>query len=586
MRIRRPGYLSGLTDTLVLRLTILMSLALLPLGAIAISTTTEAIRAAQRAAERSLVSLASEATVGERALIESALASASAIESLVLERLADPEECSAFLADFIARSAVFSFAGFVDLDGEMKCRSSGEEVGFAASPVFRQLREAPMATISANPSGAATGLPVVIVTRPVFQERDLVGFVSISITRRSLELMARRSLADAPQFATLINHVGNVLTLDPESPKMAHLPANTSLAGLSGGGNAVFRDQSADGKAAVYSVAEVIPGRLYALGMWPESSPGLPPTRPAMLPLLFPPLMWLASLGVVLLSLYHLVLRHLKGLNRQMRRFALGHREAWADLPGNPPAELRELNTTFRNMARIIARDEAELENALSEKTVLLKEVHHRVKNNLQLISSIINLQARQFDDPKAQRVLRNVQERVQGLATIHRSLYEEARLSEVRADRVIEDILGRIVSLGGIPGRLPELIKRLEPVVLSTDQIVPLSFLVTEAVTNAVKHLSSGREGDAGWIEVVLRPEESGEILLRITNLAAGAPEAPEGEGEADEPASGPGDGIGVELIEAFAMQLDGRIDIGRLPREDGRGPAWRLELRFRAER
>ena len=582
MRFKRPSLPKGAADRLSVRLLILMSMALMPLGTISISTTEEVTRAAQRAGERNLIALAADAVAGERALVESALAATRAIESLVLERLGDPEACNAFLQEYAQRSNLYRFIAFVDLDGRTRCVSSGGPLEFGESLVFQQLRDRPTTTIGTSPAGQASGVPVVIVTRPVVDDTALLGFLSISIAQWSIELLARRVVEDAPSAAVLINHAGAVISRGAGSPDMERMPEGHALPELiAEGGNRVFRDTARDGEEAVYALAELIPRRLYALAMWEQGAPQLQALETSRLPLVFPAAMWLASLAVVLLSIHYLVLQHLQRLSRQMRRFALGQRDPWDALPRGAPSEIRDLYGTFRKMARLIARDEEERERALVEKTVLLKELHHRIKNNLQMIASIINLQMRKLDDDQGRRVLRGVQDRVLNLAMVHRALYEEKHLATVRAEHMIEDIVGRIVAMGAAPGQPPALRLRLDPVTLDADRMVPLSFLLSEAITNALKHMGTGDDPDLNWIEVAFWCDVSAEgpatIVLRVTNaMPRHGSDAMAGGAKTDDAG-----GLGNELIEAFALQLGGELSVG--PVEDpAQGRVWQLHLRF----
>ncbi|MCC6000661.1 MAG: sensor histidine kinase [Pararhodobacter sp.] len=603
MRTLRPGALKGATDRLSIRLLILLSVALLPLGAISFSATLELTRAAQRTGERSLIAQTADSLAGERALVESALASADAIRSLVLERLDDPQACNTLLRDYVERSNIYSLIAFIGVDGVSQCISGGEVLNFGESPMFQGLRDVPMTMISASPSGRSTGVPVVIVTRPVFEDGSLAGFLSVSITRRSMELLGQRRLADAPAVSVLLNREGEVLSLDPEGDQMAQLPGSQALRRMTGqAGSNVYHDRTRAGRPAVYAVAELIPRQLYGLAMWEENADQLSVLQTSALPLVFPAVMWLSSLAVVLFSVHYLVLRHLRSLNRQVRRFALGQREPWAELAGHVPSEIRDLQSTFRNMSRLITRDELEREKALVEKTVLLKELHHRVKNNLQLIASIINLQLRQIDDAEARRVLHGVQERVLGLATVHRALYGEEHLAHVRADRVIEEITGRIGRLGTAPNKTPTLNLKLQPLTLDADHMVPLTFVLNEGLTNALKYMGAGAAAQPGhgWIDVELYLEPptgedtSGAVVLRMLNPLpsdAAARHVDTAGGDGDHDPSGDGrmkrstaaSGLGRDLIEAFALQLNGTLHLA--PAHDAqRGPVWELLLRFPA--
>lgn len=597
MRIR--SQLSRLTGGLTFRLLVLITMTLAPLGAISISTSNDMQRAAQAAAERSLIGLTADAVAGERALIESALGSARSLQGFLLERRDDAAACSALLRDYVERSTIYSFAGFIDLEGEMDCLSEGEAVRFGERETFQRLRASPMTTVAAPMTGEVTGLPVIIVTHPIRDDGVLAGFLAISITRATLEAMARRQIADTPRNVVLINHLGEVLNRQPDDPMLELLPQEETLVELATArGDRVLSERTQDGARVVLSKAELIPGRLYALAVWDKTSPAVAALDVNVMPLLFPAAMWLACLAVLMLAVHYLVLRHLKALNRQVRAFALGRREDWIDMHGHAPAEIRTLGTTFRNMARLIAREESEREQALAEKTVLLKEIHHRVKNNLQLIASVINLQLRELNDPEAHRVLLSVQHRVLGLASVHRALYAEDRLSRVRADRVIEELLSRIAEMATGPGRAPKLRLTLEPMTLDADQMVPLSFLLHEAVTNALKHLGAENAG-AAWIAVDLGRLPTSEaqadhadgtrgedtVTLRVRNPMVTRSDA-DRQGDVNTATDTGADaepGLGAELIEAFAMQLGGTCRQGALHDAES-GTVWELELSFPA--
>lgn len=579
--LRRETY-AGVFDRLAFRLLLLLTVALLPLGAIAVHTTAETIRSAVWRSERALIGLTNDAVAGPRSLIESALAAGQALGPLAIERRGDLEECGALMSDYIQRSGVFAFAGFIDLDGEMRCNSHGEPVGDILDTDFERLAREERPVVVFSQVGLSHGHPVVVVMVPARNEGRLEGFVAVSLWARSLELVVRRNFAGAPAYSTIFNHQGLALDMVLGGPVSERLPETLRLADLVRRGSRVFRASDAQGGPAVFAVAEVVPGFLYALGVWPDSEDPMGEPSGLTVPLMFPVLMWLASLGVAFFSIYYLVLRHVRLLNRQVRRFALGQRVGWQDFAPGAPLELRELEGTFRKMARIIAREEAAREAALAEKTVLLKEIHHRVKNNLQLVASMINLQMRQVSDQRGRQVLEAIQQRVLGLATIHRALYEEDRLTRVRADRVLDEILNRItLSWGGDPGHGPNhgpshgivMTRRLEPVELTGERMVPLSLLLTEAATNAMKHVGRPAGGGRPWIEFALTVKDDGRVELRVMN-ALGTPVNPE------QAEGGGATHLGLELIEAFAEQLDGVLETG--PVEDPRGPAWALVVTF----
>lgn len=579
-------------DRLAVRLALLLSAALLPLGILAVVTGLESRRTDIHSAERALVSLTADSEAGRRALVESALTTARALAQPTLERLDDVEACSALMAETVRRSGVYSFAGFTETDGRMRCVSSGEAHDFSGSEVFRRIVAERRPLVRRSEAGVSSGQPVLIATLPSFDEGILRGFMSVAISLESFAWLRWNDTDAAMVRPILFNRLGEILAPgatfadddDAEAPPAVTadlLPAGMALADLARSGRGtVFSGRTAAGDPAVFAVAELVAGQLYVLGVWnPDVGPAAA-LGVGRWPVVFPLVMWLASLGVIYVALYHLVIRHLRLLGRQMRRFALGDRTLPRPLHPEVSQELREVHATFCKMALLLARDEADLSVALAEKdealrerTVLLREVHHRVKNNLQLIASILNLQMRRLDSPETRKVLQNVQDRVIGLAAIHRNLYQSEHLSRLRADHLIEELLRHLFAVGADSGQGIDLRTDLAPVTLPADQLVPLSLLLTEAATNGLKYLGPAEAGGRPWFRVDLRVEGD-EVTLRVANsLGPQAAAATQEDGASST-------GLGRELIDAFALQLGGRLDQGPMLAEGA--PSWELRLTF----
>ena len=236
-----------------------------------------------------------------------------------------------------------------------------------------------------------------------------------------------------------------------------------------------------------------------------------------------------------------------------MRRFALGERSAQSLRLDAPPGELADAERAFNRMALIISDAEARREADLRDKEVLLKEVHHRVKNNLQLIASIMNMQARNARSPETKQMLAGLQQRVRGLAMLHRTLYTTPELTTVDGADLIRTVVNDVTQALDADDLALEM--SLDRVDLYPDQAVPLSMLLAEAVTNAVKHIGRAPDGRTA-IDVSLVTEDDGRVRVSVSNTKGERLPGRQPPHE-DEPS-----GLGTRLMAAFVAQLDGSAE------------------------
>lgn len=202
-------------------------------------------------------------------------------------------------------------------------------------------------------------------------------------------------------------------------------------------------------------------------------------------------------------------------------------------------------------------RNQQVLESALKEKTALLNEVHHRVKNNLQVISSLLNLQASHTHDMQLRSILQESQGRVKAMALTHQLLYEGKDFSRID----LCDFLGRLVQLlhgtfrsdTGVSLRLdaPD-----APMHIDLDRAVPCALLINELTTNAFKHaFPDERQGE---IVIALKPLSDGKVELSVADDGVGLPP----DFELDTVKS-----LGLQLVPLFVDQLHGELVIGKGP-------------------
>lgn len=215
--------------------------------------------------------------------------------------------------------------------------------------------------------------------------------------------------------------------------------------------------------------------------------------------------------------------------------------------------QLQDLNLALEQ--RVDART-AELK----EREALLQEIHHRVKNNLQVISSLISMQARSLADAPSRAALRQCQARVATMAQIHEMLYQSKDYTRVPFSKYAQDLAVRVVSASGLSPGAIGLKFALDELWLAVDKAIPCGLILNELVANAVKH--GFPDGLNGTIHVALSHHD-GQVELSVADDGVGLP------AEFDRAKSA---SLGVQLVSTLAEQLDGRFDIVRGPQAEFR--------------
>lgn len=192
---------------------------------------------------------------------------------------------------------------------------------------------------------------------------------------------------------------------------------------------------------------------------------------------------------------------------------------------------------------------------SLHEKEVLLKEVHHRVKNNLQIISSILNLQGGYVDnDPRMLELLRESQGRIRSMSFIHESLYQNKNFSSIDLADYIHGLSRNLMHSHNLFGRV-ELVEQLEHVQLGLDQAIPCGLILNELISNAFKHAFP--DGGKGVIELGLSRQDR-TVLISVSDNGRGLPPGFEEERDAN---------LGLQLVHTLIGQLDGHITRTKAP-------------------
>jgi len=219
----------------------------------------------------------------------------------------------------------------------------------------------------------------------------------------------------------------------------------------------------------------------------------------------------------------------------------------------------REYNCAF--VRDITARRlmEGNIRASLREKEVLLKEIHHRVKNNLQVISALFNMQLRHVTDPEARTQLQESRNRIRAMAMVHEKLYQTQDFSHIGLDVYLNSLLGYLFSsyTMGLPLITYEV--KTDDVDLDTDTLVTIGLIVTELVSNALKHAFP--EGRPGTVTVEFHDSGNNSGVLQVWDNGVGLPR------DIDIRRA---ETLGLQLVDALVAQLRSGMKIG-VPEEGG---------------
>ena len=238
-----------------------------------------------------------------------------------------------------------------------------------------------------------------------------------------------------------------------------------------------------------------------------------------------------------------------------------------------PTRELRQLAVSFQRATLLLHRQQGRLAAAIDQQELLMQEIHHRVKNNLQVVASLLNLQASRIRLPEARAEFQSARDRVRTLATLHRHLYAHGELHTINMREFLIELCSQLFqAMGEKAGERLRLEIEAPELKMSSDQAVPLALIVTEAVSNALKYAFPG--GRRGSILVHLTADRD-HAELEIFDDGVGIPA---GRVETE---SGTRDGIGIQLIRGFARQLGATLEV-----EEGYGTRYKVHLPLQRKR
>ncbi len=215
--------------------------------------------------------------------------------------------------------------------------------------------------------------------------------------------------------------------------------------------------------------------------------------------------------------------------------------------------QLTQLNNELTTTKRKLVKKNIQLEKALEEKEMLLKEIHHRVKNNLMVISSLLSLQSRYIKDKKALAVFKESQNRAKSMALIHEKLYRSTDLKRIDFGEYIRTFSAELYhSIVGDP-RQVKLELNVEHVMLDINTSIPLGLIVNELITNSMKYAFP--PGSKGKIKIDFYPQDD-YFILNVSDDGIGIPEEVDVENTKS---------LGLQLVNSLTEQINGQLTVNR---------------------
>jgi two-component sensor histidine kinase len=471
---------------------------------------------------------------------------------LLLETLG-PEtvglQCSPRLAQAMTRSPVFGNLIRLDPHGRLACaaRTVGADPGRYLSPWFQALKggqEAMIARVDAGPYASEPS--ALIAVRATGADGGFDGVLAAVLPLRRLRAdLEDRTLPRGAEMA-LADRDGRYLLRTAPRAFAPIPPGYTARDVVPGSQPKVFHAKDLTGAARVY-VAAPLMGEVTVVLSEPEQGLFSWAWLNPLSGLLLPFTAFFLALMAVWVVADRVVVRWLHYLDRIAAIYARGRftvrplQAEWA------PPEVRALAHTLDVMAEaIVARDQS-LRDSLAQKDALLREIHHRVKNNLQVITSLLNMQQRALSDPAARAAISDTRQRIGALAVIYRALYQGPDLRRVDLRPFLEELTAQVVAAESSHAPIIRTDVQAEALSVDPDKLAPIALFAVEAISNAQKH-AFGPSGGALHVRFWL---EGNEASLEISD-----------DGGQGQPAE-INDGVGRTLMNAFARQLRGRCEI-----------------------
>jgi two-component sensor histidine kinase len=535
----------GSLSTIRVRLTAALSLALLPVLLLGVLQSAIAFNRENASLKANLGAAAQHSAAAARARLESA--------DILLETLAPGSigfQCAQRLGQVMQRIPGYANLIRFDRDGRVACAGGNvpADPDRDERPWFQRLSAGEGIVITRDPGPAYAGEPAVLAAiRATRRDGAFDGAFAAVIPLSSLQPPRRDPSLPSASEVALADSAGHFINAT-QTDAFGPVPPDWRQR-IAKEGSIIWYGTDARGQRRVYSAAPVVGDVVYVLlsarspGLW--SWARLNP----LTGIIFPLLTFVLALAAVFVVTERVVIRWIAYLQRIAALYAKGRLSVRPIQAEQMPPEIRDLAATLEQMAEGIVGRDASLRDSLAQKDALMREIHHRVKNNLQVISSLLSMQQRSLSDPAARAAMSDTRQRITALALIYRALYQGPDLKRVDLRPFLEQLTAQLVASEMLNGPGVQTDLSVDALVIDPDRLAPLALFAVEAITNAQKHAFAKR----GGVLTLNFHVHGDEAELEISD-----------DGTAGEDALG-ASGVGRTLMTAFARQLRGRAELVR---------------------
>lgn len=532
-----------------LRFLLLVLIALSPVAALSVWQGFERLRLDQENVRDNLRQSAAAAASDELNVFHAAQQLLRTLSSDPTVRTGDVG-CRTRLIKSLEGSRLISNVGRISADGRMLCVAVPlkQPMDPKQSVWWKQATTDPDFSIAGPIMSVASNREVLVGVLPLTRpDGAFDGTLSVAIDIGWLDAIQHEK--DVPRGAViaLFDKTGRVIASNNPSIAGAIFARQPSSPQAAGG---LIEATAANGEAWSLAIAPVI-RRDYFVGFAMPSAQLFRFTYVHVtVDLLLPVLMVVLASLAIWTATDRLAVRWIALLQRMAAAYRGGHYAIRPAALKDAPREFRMLGDTLAGMAQAVQERDRVLREAVDQKALLIKEIHHRVKNNLQIVMSLLSLQSSRLKDEAARDAIDQAKVRVNALALVHRMIYEVDRDGIVDLKPLLAEVVEQLHRGSSGDQRKLKLRVDVPSYDIDADLAIPLTLFTIEALTNVYKH-GFPPDGPGGTILVKLEPHATGRMKLSVADDGRGPPAGEDVSNHS----------TGARLMVALAHQVGGEI-------------------------